>query len=267
MSWRIIINRNFHLLPSSFARFETSSTTMIFCLHLLAHHQDIQSKARESIKEILVKYDGNWSYDAVMEMSFLEQIIEGGKQEEKRKKINGKHFTHLLFSITTETLRLYPPVSDIHRWVSKNYRLPNGSILPKETAVIIPALAFSRDPDLFPNPMQFDPSRFSSEAKAARHPFSTMPFGEGNRICLGLRFGCSRRFPSSQWNDFFPHFILDLACFKWNSGWACCWRDSNSMFAQRQTIQSKLILWICFTGQLEKFSSIFGPFEYSFQIV
>jgi cytochrome P450 family 6 len=53
---------------------------MIFCLHLLAHHQEIQSKARESIKKILVKYDGNWSYEAVMEMSFLEQIIEGSGQ-------------------------------------------------------------------------------------------------------------------------------------------------------------------------------------------
>lgn len=82
---------------------------------------------------------------------------------------------------------MYPPVSDLHRWVSKDYILPNGSVLPKETAVIIPALAFSRDPDLFPNPMRFDPSRFNSESKAQRHPFSTMPFGEGNRICIGMR--------------------------------------------------------------------------------
>lgn len=50
---------------------------MIFCLHLLAHHQNIQEEARESIQKTLNKHDGNWSYDAVMEMSFLEQIIEG----------------------------------------------------------------------------------------------------------------------------------------------------------------------------------------------
>lgn len=64
------------VLPS-FLRFETSSTTMIFCLHLLAHHQKIQDKARESIKSILIKHNGQWSYDAVMEMNFVEQIIEG----------------------------------------------------------------------------------------------------------------------------------------------------------------------------------------------
>jgi cytochrome P450 family 6 len=121
-----------------------------------------------------------------MEMSFIEQIIEGEfvllRRDLKLKPISIFSSTHLI-----ETLRIYPPVSDIHRWVSKDYRLPNGSILPSETAVIIPALAFSRDPDLFPDPMRFDPSRFTPEAKAQRHPFSTMPFGEGNRICIGMR--------------------------------------------------------------------------------
>lgn len=82
---------------------------------------------------------------------------------------------------------MYPPVSDIHRWTSRAYRLPNGKILPKETAVIIPTLAFSRDPDIFPNPMHFNPSRFCPTAKAQRHSFSTLPFGEGNRICIGMR--------------------------------------------------------------------------------
>lgn len=87
--------------------------------------------------------------------------------------------------------------------------------MPAETAVIIPALAFSRDPDLFPNPMHFDPSRFSNEAKAERHPFSTMPFGEGNRICLGLRLVVQRfDFFSSQSNDFSHISTKGSGCFK-----------------------------------------------------
>jgi cytochrome P450 family 6 len=99
-----------------------------------------------------------------MELNYIEQILE-------------------------ETLRIYPPVSDIHRWTSKEYKLPNGSIIPKEIAVIVPALSFSRDPEIFPNPMKFDPSRFTPEEKLKRHQFSTLPFGEGNRICIGMRFG------------------------------------------------------------------------------
>jgi Cytochrome P450 len=61
---------------------------MIFCLHLLAHHQNIQEEARESVKKILDKYDGNWSYDAVMELNFLEQIIEGIKDSSQKHHNN-----------------------------------------------------------------------------------------------------------------------------------------------------------------------------------
>jgi hypothetical protein len=54
---------------------------MIFCLHLLAHHQSIQDEARNSIKNVLDKYNGEWCYDAVMEMNYIEQIIEGDFSE------------------------------------------------------------------------------------------------------------------------------------------------------------------------------------------
>ncbi|CAO1394825.1 unnamed protein product [Diamesa serratosioi] len=147
-----------------FAGFETTSTTLTFALHLLAHNQDIQRNARESIRNVLIKHNGIWCYEAIIEMKYIEQIIE-------------------------ESLRMYPPVGDLHRWVSKDYTLPNGCVLPKETAVIIPNLAFSRDPDLFPDPMLFNPDRFTNAAKLSRHPFSTLPFGEGARICIGMRFG------------------------------------------------------------------------------
>lgn len=58
-----------------FAGFETSSTTLAFTLHSLAHNQDIQQKARDEVERILGKFAGQWNYDAVMEMNYVDQII------------------------------------------------------------------------------------------------------------------------------------------------------------------------------------------------
>jgi cytochrome P450 family 6 len=58
-----------------FAGFETSSTTLAFTLHSLAHNQDIQQKARDEVGRILGMFSGEWTYDAVMEMSYVDQII------------------------------------------------------------------------------------------------------------------------------------------------------------------------------------------------
>jgi cytochrome P450 family 6 len=58
-----------------FAGFETSSTTLTFTLHSLAYHQDIQQKARDEINEVLQKHGGEWTYDAITELNYVDQVI------------------------------------------------------------------------------------------------------------------------------------------------------------------------------------------------
>ncbi|KAL9708007.1 hypothetical protein quinque_011525 [Culex quinquefasciatus] len=147
-----------------FAGFETSATTMTFALHLLATHPDVQEKGRSCVLDVLSRHDNKFSYEAIMEMTYLDWIIN-------------------------ETLRIYPPVATLHRMTTKPYKLPNGSIIPKGTGLCIPNLAIQRDPQHFPDPLKFRPERFSEEEKSTRHPFSYLPFGEGPRICIGMRFG------------------------------------------------------------------------------
>lgn len=79
----------------------------------------------------------------------------------------------------TETMRINPAVGTLHRVINKDYSLPNGGVAPKGTYVVIPAVAFHNDPELFSNPQHFDPDRFNDENKLKRHPFSYLPFGEG----------------------------------------------------------------------------------------
>lgn len=46
-------------------------------------------------------------------------------------------------------------------------------------------MGLHRDPDHFPNPMKFDPDRFSDERKGSIKPYTYFPFGEGKRACIG----------------------------------------------------------------------------------
>lgn len=49
----------------------------------------------------------------------------------------------------------------------------------------VPAWAFHRDPELFPDPTKFDPERFSDENKHRINSMAYMPFGLGPRNCIG----------------------------------------------------------------------------------
>ncbi|KAF2887325.1 hypothetical protein ILUMI_18848 [Ignelater luminosus] len=147
------------------AGFETSSTTMTFCLYELARNQDIQDLVREEVISVLERHDGKLTYEGIMEMKYMGQVIE-------------------------ETLRKYPPLPILNRICVADYKIPNTDIvIEKGTPVVIPVYGLHMDEDYFPDPERFDPERFSEENKRNIPQFSYLPFGEGPRVCIGLRFG------------------------------------------------------------------------------
>ncbi|GJQ68870.1 Cyp6a9 [Trypoxylus dichotomus] len=154
-----------HAFVFFLAGFETSSTTMTFCLHELAFNQDIQSKLREEIRDTLKKNGGLFTYDAIMGMTYLDQVIQ-------------------------ETLRKYPPVPFLMRVCTKDYKIPDSDIVLKTgTDVFVSVLGVHYDPEYYPDPQRFQPERFNEENRKKRPGFTFLPFGEGPRICIGLRFG------------------------------------------------------------------------------
>lgn len=62
-------------------------------------------------------------------------------------------------------------------------------VIKKGTKVLISLQGLQHDPEYFPDPEKFDPDRFSPENKDKIHSCVYMPFGEGPRICIGMRFG------------------------------------------------------------------------------
>jgi len=145
--------------------YETSSTTMTFCLYELALHQDIQDRLREETDDVLQKHDGKLTYESIQEMEYLDKVV-------------------------SETLRKYPPLPILNRECNTDYKIPGTNVvLKKGMPTVIPIYAIQHDPKYYPEPERFDPERFNEDEKAKRHQYVYLPFGEGPRICIGMRFG------------------------------------------------------------------------------
>lgn len=61
-------------------------------------------------------------------------------------------------------------------------------VIQKGILVLIPLFAIHYDPEYYPEPEKFDPDRFLEENIQKRPPYTYLPFGEGPRICIGMRF-------------------------------------------------------------------------------
>jgi cytochrome P450 family 135 len=83
-------------------------------------------------------------------------------------------------AIARETLRLTPAVHSVVRRLTEEVYL-SGYRLPAGTAAVVPIVLLHRDPSAFPAPEEFRPERFL----AADTPAAYLPFGGGNRRCLG----------------------------------------------------------------------------------
>lgn len=146
------------------AGYETSSNTIAFCLHELALNAEIQQRTRQDIRDAVEKRDGKLTYDALQDMKYLDMVIQ-------------------------ETLRKYPPAPLLSRRCGYKYQIPGSKVeLPAGMRVIIPIYGLHHDPDYYPDPGTFNPERFTDENKRTRHPYTYLPFGEGPRNCIGMRF-------------------------------------------------------------------------------
>jgi len=89
--------------------------------------------------------------------------------------------------VFAESMRLYPPAWAMGRMSTQPvtlgpYRIPPGAHFFMSQYMI------SRTPEFYPDPLRFDPDRFTPEAKAARPRFTYFPFGAGSRQCIGESF-------------------------------------------------------------------------------
>lgn len=59
------------------AGFETSSSTLTFCLYELAKAPELQERVYREIVEVLAEHDGKITYESIGEMKYLEACMDG----------------------------------------------------------------------------------------------------------------------------------------------------------------------------------------------
>ena len=87
-----------------------------------------------------------------------------------------------------ETLRLYPPAWIGPRRAVRTFEF-DGYTIPEGAPVNYSSYVSHRLPDVWEDPHEFRPERFTPERKAALPRGAYVPFGGGSRQCIGMRFG------------------------------------------------------------------------------
>jgi len=143
------------------AGYETTATTLQFIAYTLAMNQSVQNKLIDEIDHVLEKHN-EINYDSIADMKYMDMVID-------------------------ETLRIYPPALRTDRVANADYEY-EGLKIKKGQVIGIPIYVLHHDAEIYPDPEEFRPERFSDENKKKRETVAYIPFGAGPRNCIGMRF-------------------------------------------------------------------------------
>ncbi|MGH7558061.1 MAG: cytochrome P450 [Gemmatimonadota bacterium] len=89
--------------------------------------------------------------------------------------------------VVKESMRIYPPAYSFGREALEDDEIL-GWPVPAGTTLFVFPWVLHRDPRFYPDPLRFDPDRWteSFEMELPRHAY--LPFGSGPRMCIGREF-------------------------------------------------------------------------------
>ena len=137
---------------------ETSATALTFACWCLAGDEAVQERLECELESVCGDRDPTFA--DLPELEYTEAIVD-------------------------ETLRLYPPLTEVYRealetTVLGDYRIPAGTTLQ------LSAYGIHRDERWWEAPLAFRPERWLEDRD--RPEYAYFPFGGGPRHCLGMRF-------------------------------------------------------------------------------
>lgn len=66
-----------HSLLFFIASFETSSSAMTFCMYEIARNLEVQKRIRNEVRNVCNEFGGKLTYEGVMGMKYLKQVLDG----------------------------------------------------------------------------------------------------------------------------------------------------------------------------------------------
>ncbi|KAI1073419.1 cytochrome P450 [Whalleya microplaca] len=135
---------------------DTTANTLTYLIWSVCRHPKIKATLLKELRTL----PEDFSDDNLKALPYLAQTID-------------------------ETLRLYSVVpSGLPRVVPEGGATLGGYFIPENYTVLTQSYTLHRNPEAFPDPDIFEPSRWENPTKLMKDSY--MPFGGGSRICIGL---------------------------------------------------------------------------------
>jgi cytochrome P450 len=138
---------------------DTTATTLAYALWQLGRHPEIQDAVAE---EAAAVGPGSLEPTDVVRLPVTVRVLH-------------------------EALRLCPPAGGVSRQARRDVAV-DGHLVPAGWNVVVSVYALHRDPAAWDRPEVFDPDRFLPERSSPRNRWQYLPFGGGQRKCIGDHF-------------------------------------------------------------------------------
>jgi cytochrome P450 len=142
------------------AGYETTSVAMSWALHYLTQQPEVSARLQDEVDSVLGKRTPTLM--DLRQLTYARNVMQ-------------------------ESLRLYPPAY----WISRSAiedDVIDGYHIPAGKTVALMFQMVHRHPEQWENPHAFDPDRFLPERAEGRHKLAWVPFGAGQRLCVGREF-------------------------------------------------------------------------------
>jgi cytochrome P450 len=142
------------------AGYETTSVSMTWASYMMTQYPEVAQKLAAHVDNVL---EGQIpKFEDLMQLTYPRMVME-------------------------EVMRLSPPVFFVARTAVEDDMIGGYPIKAGDFVAIIP-LTIHRHPDFWQDADKFDPERFTPENIKGRHPQAWLPFGAGQRSCIGKDF-------------------------------------------------------------------------------